>query len=91
MLHLYRNQSIDLQCKSIDWFLYECNIGLISTKPLKEVFIIFLKVVQRYLEKVSPKHFGCFELRINEFRVRVNSHFFMFTFCDSSKHETKMI
>ena len=24
----YRNQSIDLQCKSIDWFLYEGNIGM---------------------------------------------------------------
>ena len=23
----YKNQSIDLQCKSIDWFLYEENIG----------------------------------------------------------------
>ena len=29
MLHIYRNPSIDLQYKSIDWFLYECNIGLI--------------------------------------------------------------
>ena len=29
MLHSYRNQSIDLHCKSIDWFLYECNIGQI--------------------------------------------------------------
>ena len=29
MLHSYRNQSIDLRCKSIDWFLHECNIGLI--------------------------------------------------------------
>ena len=25
----YRKQSIHLQCKSIEWFLYECNIGLI--------------------------------------------------------------
>ena len=24
---LYRNQSIDLQSKSIDWFLYEGNTG----------------------------------------------------------------
>ena len=23
----YRNQSIDLLCKSIDWFLYETEIG----------------------------------------------------------------
>ena len=28
MLHSYRNLSIDLQCQSIDCFLYECNNGL---------------------------------------------------------------
>ena len=27
VLSLYRNQSIDLRCKSIDWFLYEGNTG----------------------------------------------------------------
>ena len=34
----YRKQSIHLQCKSIEWFLYECNIGLIWEK----LFITFL-------------------------------------------------
>ena len=29
MLHQYRNQSIDLHCKSIGWFLNEGNIGMI--------------------------------------------------------------
>ena len=29
MLLSYRNQSTDLAYKSIDWFLYECYIGLI--------------------------------------------------------------
>ena len=29
MLHSYRKQSIDWHCKSIDRFLYECNIDLI--------------------------------------------------------------
>ena len=29
MLLSYRNQSIDLACKSIHWFLYECYIGLV--------------------------------------------------------------
>ena len=28
VLPSYRNQSIDLQSKSIDWFLYEGNIGI---------------------------------------------------------------
>ena len=32
MLHLHRNQSVDLHSKSIDWFLYECNICLIWVK-----------------------------------------------------------
>ena len=27
MLPSHRNKSIDLLCKSIDWFLYEGNIG----------------------------------------------------------------
>ena len=27
VLHSYRNQSIDLLCKTIDWFLYEGNTG----------------------------------------------------------------
>ena len=32
---LYRNQPIDLQCKSIDKFLFDCNIGLIWIKALQ--------------------------------------------------------
>ena len=27
MVHSYKNQSINLHCKSIDWFLYKRNIG----------------------------------------------------------------
>ena len=34
MSHSYRNQSIDLYCKSMDWFLYGCNICLILLKSL---------------------------------------------------------
>ena len=29
ILHSSRNQSLDLQCKSIDKFLYECDIDLV--------------------------------------------------------------
>ena len=32
MLYLNRNQSSDLHCKSIDWFLHESNIGLLWIK-----------------------------------------------------------
>ena len=31
IFHLYRNQSVDLHCKSIDWFLYDVNIDPIWT------------------------------------------------------------
>ena len=34
MLHSYRNQSIDLQCKSIEWFLFENNTGVIWVKEI---------------------------------------------------------
>ena len=30
MLHGYRNQSIELQSKSINWFLHQCNMGPIG-------------------------------------------------------------
>ena len=32
MFPTYRNQSFDLQCKSIGWFLYEGNIGMKKVK-----------------------------------------------------------
>ena len=35
MRTLYRNQSIDLRCKSIDWFLYGGNIGRLYVKFVK--------------------------------------------------------
>ena len=30
----YRNQPIDLQCKSIYWFLYKCNSGLVGATTM---------------------------------------------------------
>ena len=41
MSHLYRNQSIDLLCKSNYWFLYKCSIGLILGKILVSVLHVF--------------------------------------------------
>ena len=32
LLNACRNHSIDLHCKSVDWFLCECNFGLICVK-----------------------------------------------------------
>ena len=40
VLPSYRNQSIGLLCKSIDWFLYEENTGI---KWVKKQFRDFLK------------------------------------------------
>ena len=33
LLSLYRNQSIDLLCKSVDWFLYKGNNGILMGEP----------------------------------------------------------
>ena len=40
MLHSQRNQSTDLHCKSMDWFLYECNIDLMPVKILRYISIV---------------------------------------------------
>ena len=32
----YKNQLIDLQCKSVDWFLYEENIGMKKVDVCKQ-------------------------------------------------------
>ena len=36
MFSSYKNQSIDLQCKSINWFLYEENIGMKKVSVCKQ-------------------------------------------------------
>ena len=41
-LPLYQNQSIDLQSKSIDWFLYDGNFGVYELRDLSS-FRYFLK------------------------------------------------
>ena len=35
--HSYRNPSTDLPCRSIDWFLYECDTGLIWVKKIMQL------------------------------------------------------
>ena len=41
MFSSYQNQSIDLHCRSIDWFLYNWNIRLKWIKLIKEMICIF--------------------------------------------------
>ena len=36
VLPSYRNQSIDLRSKSIDWFLYEGNTGILPMMKIKD-------------------------------------------------------
>ena len=50
MLQPYKNQSIHLQCRSNDWFLYECNNGMILSKEsqliiLQNSFDFFSKTI----------------------------------------------
>ena len=49
ILHRHENQSIDLQSKSIVWFLYECNFDLIFVKK----WSFKIKLVQAAL-KAGP-------------------------------------
>ena len=44
----YRNQSIDLQSKSMDWFLYDNGLRLERVKVLKSTFHISLIVFTLY-------------------------------------------
>ena len=37
MYHSYRNQSIDVQSKSIDWFLYEEKVGRERVKIIHKI------------------------------------------------------
>ena len=39
VLPSYKNKSIDLLCKSMDWFLYEGNTGISWVKNWNEMFI----------------------------------------------------
>ena len=60
MLHSYRSQPSDLQCKSVDWFLDECNIRLIYKWIdwfLYECNIDLLWVNNRQVEKQPPELF----------------------------------
>ena len=56
MLHSYRNHSIDMQHKLIDWFLHECNISLISVKHEKYQYQIQVSVASRKQLKLNPIH-----------------------------------
>ena len=37
VLPLYKNQSIDLPSKSIDWFLHKCNTGILRSWTLSNM------------------------------------------------------
>ena len=71
VLPSYRNQSIDLLCKSIDWFLYEGNTGIQWVK-FKFVFGYFA-VAHQWKSEVYPdpswtSKIGLFAKIINGFQ-----------------------
>ena len=51
VLPSYRNQSIDLICKSIDWFLYESNTGIQWVKASEEAELHILHEKQVIFRK----------------------------------------
>ena len=57
----YRNQSIDLQIKSMDWFLYDnglaCNFNKINTPPW--VFCTFFKLYKWYQIVQHTTYYPC--------------------------------
>ena len=62
MLYSYRNQSTDLQRKSVDWFLCECNIRLIYKWIdwfLYECNIDMIWVNNVQVQKQPPEVFFC--------------------------------
>ena len=64
--HPHGNQSTDLQCKSIDWFLFECNTDLIriitgnyrneQKQPFTSILVVsrFSKFTEKYLYRSLP-------------------------------------
>ena len=60
----YRNQSIDLLCKSIDWFLYGVNTGIQWVNLgniFSKIFPLLIKVSQVYGKQI---YFGKNQLRL---------------------------
>ena len=68
MFPAYRNQSIDLQCTSIDWFLYERNIGMKKVKERicfwsnKLYNFIFEDITAFRASNIRIKHIPFFQL-----------------------------
>ena len=54
MLSSYRNQSVDLQSKSTDWFLYDGNIGHLKVKAS----ISMRETLENYITKLYQYNFS---------------------------------
>ena len=80
MLYIsYRNQSFDMQGKSNDWFLCECNTELKCVKSLLDIFMIFL-----WHSKANMIYFCWSNSRI--LVVTGFNHITSIPFCSKSKH-----
>ena len=59
-LWLYRNQSIESYCNSLDWFLYIHNIDLISVASRKEYLSsIFIQLSGQWIDYTQASPFSC--------------------------------
>ena len=54
VLPSYRNQSIGLLCKSIDWFLYEGNTGIWWVNSCLTNVPIWYHLKKKYEKKFAP-------------------------------------
>ena len=54
MLDSHKNMSIGLQCKSVGWFLYECNCDMTWLNKIKYYFL--LGMIHSVRTQSSPKN-----------------------------------
>ena len=54
MFPSYRHQSVDLQSKSTDWFLYDGNVG--REKVNTSLFEYFILKIMSIIVQIKPKH-----------------------------------
>ena len=87
----YRNQSIDLLCQSMDWFLYDIALGRervnLNKTFMGKTYIVLICLCVTYLKNISsedPKSWGYIFLWVNvdwtngEQREKINLFFWIY-------------
>ena len=57
MFPSYRNQSIDLHYKSVDWFLYEVNIAMKKVKQQITSHLVYNNLFKKLKYYATPLNF----------------------------------